>query len=146
MHGPPSKQDDTRRPWGVAVNATQTIRKQYVNEGLQQTNRSAQIQTSMAIVVSGAGQRHYRAVSCARTNSYWFAHLLRSSHPGMGCPLGGDGMVYSRLVTRNDMAVLTGIGKKHAIAVGDELWTRYVALRCLWPHGMQCMCSSMALV
>jgi len=25
------------------------------------------------------------------------------------------------------MAVLTGIGKKHAIAVGDELWARYVA-------------------
>lgn len=83
----------------------------------------------MAIVVASgaAGQRRIRAVRCARTNSHWIAKLLRSSHPSLGCALGGDHMVYSRLCTRKDMAVLTGIGKKHAIAVGDELWARYVA-------------------
>ena len=71
-------------------------------------------------------QRRIRAVRCARTNSHWIARLLRSSHPGLACALDGDHMVHSRLVNRKDYAVLTGIGKKHAIAVGDGLWTRYV--------------------
>ena len=93
--------------------------------------------SNMAIVVAAAQRRH-RAVRCARTNSHWIANLLRSSHPQLGVALGSDHQVYSRLVTRKDYAVLTGIGKKHAIAVGDELWTRYVASgrRMCWWHGM----------